>query len=38
MTTHGESGLRRMLIGSVTDKVVRGAEIPVLVMRPGGVM
>lgn len=38
MTTHGEGGLRRMLLGSVADKVIRGAEIPVLVMRPGGVM
>jgi nucleotide-binding universal stress UspA family protein len=34
MATHGRSGLARMLIGSVTDKVVRGAEIPVLVYRP----
>jgi len=38
MTTHGEGGLRRVLLGSVADKIIRGAEIPVLVMRPGGVL
>jgi nucleotide-binding universal stress UspA family protein len=38
MTTHGEGGLRRLLVGSVADKVIRGAEIPVLTMRPGGVL
>lgn len=30
----GGSGLRRLLLGSVADRVVRGAEIPVLVTRP----
>ena len=34
MATHGRSGLARVLLGSVTDKVVRAAEIPVLVYRP----
>ena len=34
MATHGRSGLARVLIGSVTDKVVRASEIPVLVYRP----
>lgn len=34
MATHGQSGLRRLVIGSVTDKVVRGATLPVLVHRP----
>ena len=29
--THGASGLERVLLGSVADKIVRGAEIPVLV-------
>ena len=38
MTTHGEGGLRRVLLGSVADKIIRGAEVPVLVMRPGGVL
>lgn len=38
MTTHGEGGLRRMLVGSVADKVIRGADVPVLTLRPGGVL
>lgn len=38
MTTHGEGGLRRLLVGSVADKVIRGADRPVLVLRPGGVL
>jgi len=33
MTTHGETGLRRWLIGSVADKVVRNAASPVLLVR-----
>ena len=32
MSSHGRSGLSRMLIGSVTDKVLRGASRPVLVV------
>jgi nucleotide-binding universal stress UspA family protein len=32
MSSHGRSGLSRMLIGSVTDKVVRRAPCPVLVV------
>ena len=32
MTTHGHGGLKRMLRGSVTDRVIRGGEIPVLVI------
>ena len=32
MSSHGRSGLSRMLIGSVTDKVVRGASCPVVVV------
>ena len=32
MSSHGRSGLSRMLIGSVTDKVLRGASCPVLVV------
>jgi nucleotide-binding universal stress UspA family protein len=37
MSTHGRSGLRRLAFGSVTDKVLRGASIPVLMVRaPGG--
>lgn len=31
IATHGAGGFRRLLLGSVTDKVVRGASVPVLV-------
>ena len=34
MATHGRSGVARMLLGSVADKVVRGAGVPVLLRRP----
>ncbi|HEV8124424.1 MAG TPA: universal stress protein [Gemmatimonadales bacterium] len=34
MATHGAGGLDRLLMGSVTDQVVRRASIPVLVLRP----
>jgi nucleotide-binding universal stress UspA family protein len=34
MTTHGRSGFRRWVMGSVADKVVRHTGEPVLVMRP----
>jgi len=33
ITTHGRGGLKRLLLGSVADKVVRGAGVPVLVTR-----
>jgi nucleotide-binding universal stress UspA family protein len=36
IATHGRGGLRRMALGSVADKLVRGADIPVLVCRPTG--
>lgn len=36
LATHGRGGLRRLALGSVADKVVRGAELPVLVCRPAG--
>lgn len=32
--THGRRGLERMFVGSVADKVIRGAPLPVLVHRP----
>lgn len=35
MSTHGRSGFRRFMLGSVADKIVRGAQIPVLLTRPG---
>lgn len=34
MSTHGLGGLQRMVLGSVTDKVVRGTGRPVLVIPP----
>jgi Universal stress protein UspA and related nucleotide-binding proteins len=35
LATHGRGGLRRLVLGSVADKLVRGADVPVLVYRPG---
>jgi nucleotide-binding universal stress UspA family protein len=34
MATHGRHGLARLLVGSVADKVLRGATIPLLLYRP----
>jgi nucleotide-binding universal stress UspA family protein len=34
LATHGRGGLQRTLLGSVADKVVRGAILPVFVYRP----
>jgi len=34
LATHGRSGMARLLLGSVADKVVRGAMAPVLLYRP----
>jgi nucleotide-binding universal stress UspA family protein len=34
LATHGRGGLRRMLLGSIADKVIRGSSLPVLVYRP----
>lgn len=34
MGTHGRSGIAHFLIGSVTEKVIRTAPCPVLVIRP----
>ena len=33
MCTRGQSGLSRWLMGSVSDRVVRGAGVPVLLVR-----
>jgi nucleotide-binding universal stress UspA family protein len=33
MATHGRSGLTHLLMGSVTEKVVRSATCPVLTVR-----
>ena len=37
MSTHGRSGISRLLLGSVAEKVVRHSEIPVLLYRSGKV-
>lgn len=34
LATHGRHGLSRLFLGSVADKVLRGASVPVLVKRP----
>lgn len=34
LATHGRGGLRRMLLGSIADKVIRGSPLPVLAYRP----
>lgn len=34
LATHGRGGLRRLLLGSVADKVLRGGTTPMLVCRP----
>jgi nucleotide-binding universal stress UspA family protein len=33
MTTHGRTGITRMVVGSVTESVLRDAQIPLLVVR-----
>ena len=32
MSTHGHGGLRRLFLGSVTDRVIRSCEVPVLIV------
>jgi len=32
MASHGHGGVRRLMLGSVTDKVLRGTDVPVLVV------
>ena len=34
MGTHGRKGIDRVLFGSVAEKVVKGADVPVLTLRP----
>ena len=36
MCTHGRGGVSRLVLGSVTDKVIRGAQIPTLIYRSFG--
>jgi nucleotide-binding universal stress UspA family protein len=35
MTTHGRSGIGRLVTGSVTEQVLRQAPVPLLVVRAG---
>jgi nucleotide-binding universal stress UspA family protein len=34
LATHGRGGVSRLFLGSITDKLIRSAELPVLVCRP----
>jgi hypothetical protein len=34
MATHGFRGAKRLLLGSVADKVLRSTPVPVLMIRP----
>jgi nucleotide-binding universal stress UspA family protein len=36
LATHGRSGVRRLVLGSVADKIIRGGTTPVLMYRPLG--
>lgn len=36
MTTHGRSGVRRLLLGSVAESVLRGTATPLLLLRTEG--
>lgn len=36
MSTHGRSGLERLVLGSVADQVLQAGERPVLLIRPDG--
>jgi nucleotide-binding universal stress UspA family protein len=36
MSSHGRSGVARLLMGSVTETVLRATTVPVLVIRPDG--
>jgi nucleotide-binding universal stress UspA family protein len=36
MTTHGHSGLRHMLMGSIAQHLLRHSALPLLVYRPFG--
>ena len=36
IATHGRSGITRWVMGSVADKIIRSADIPVLMVRAPG--
>jgi nucleotide-binding universal stress UspA family protein len=33
MSTHGRSGIGRLVLGSVTESVLRGTTVPILIVR-----
>jgi nucleotide-binding universal stress UspA family protein len=35
MSSHGRSGLGRLVLGSVAETVLRGTRVPILLIRPG---
>lgn len=35
MSTHGRSGIGRLIVGSVAESVLRGTHTPILLVRPG---
>lgn len=35
MSSHGRSGLRRFIFGSIAERVLQAVHVPVLVIRPG---
>jgi len=38
MTSHGRTGLKRWMLGSVAQKIARSSPVPVLVLREDGIM
>ena len=36
MSSHGRSGVARLVMGSVTERVLRATTVPILVIRPDG--
>ncbi|WP_410964928.1 universal stress protein, partial [Salmonella sp. SAL04286] len=36
MRTHGRAGLERVALGSVTERVLKGSQVPLLLLRAGG--
>ena len=36
MVTHGRSGWKRLALGSISDQIVRGTHVPLLVLHPAG--
>ncbi len=38
MSTHGRSGLGRLVFGSVAESVLRGTRVPILLVRPAGAL